>query len=126
MPFELDLGQAWQELTGLPFVFGVWAVRRDFAAMQPETTAALYRLLLKSRDWGLGALAELSRLAATPCGMTPIQVLDYFHQLNYSLGPQEEKGLLTFFRYLVSMGELESLPSLDYFSEIEALDGSLG
>ena len=31
MPFELDLGQAWQELTGLPFVFGVWAVRRDFA-----------------------------------------------------------------------------------------------
>ena len=32
MPFELDLGQAWQELTGLPFVFGVWAVRRDFAA----------------------------------------------------------------------------------------------
>ncbi len=31
LPFELDLGEAWQELTGLPFVFGVWAVRRAFA-----------------------------------------------------------------------------------------------
>ena len=61
MPFELDLGQAWQELTGLPFVFGVWAVRRDFAEAQPELTGSLHRLLLRSRDWGLGSLAELSR-----------------------------------------------------------------
>ena len=25
----LDLGQAWQDMTGLPFVFAVWAIRRD-------------------------------------------------------------------------------------------------
>ena len=27
-PQSLDLGQAWHEFTGLPFVFAVWAVRR--------------------------------------------------------------------------------------------------
>jgi len=100
MPFELDLGQAWQELTGLPFVFGVWAVRRDFAEAHCETTAALHRLLLRSRDWGLRSLPELSRIAGPSFSMTPTQILAYFHQLNYSLDAEHEEGLATFFNYL--------------------------
>ena len=115
MPFELDLGQAWQELTGLPFVFGVWAVRRDFAAAQPEATAALHRLLLRSRDWGLGSLAELSRIAAPFFSMTQTQILAYFRQLNYSLDPAHEEGLATFFNYLYNLGELDEAPQLEYF-----------
>ena len=116
MPFELDLGQAWQELTGLPFVFGVWAVRRDFAAAQPEATEALHRLLLRSRDWGLGSLKELSRIAAAPFGMSPAHVLAYFYQLNFFLSPEHEEGLATFFHYLYNLGELPEEPRLDFFS----------
>ena len=115
MPFELDLGEAWQELTGLPFVFGVWAVRRDFAGAHPEATAALHRLLLRSRDWGLGSLKELSRIATAPFGMSPAQILAYFRQLNYSLDPEHEEGLATFFHYLYNLGELDEAPQLEYF-----------
>jgi chorismate dehydratase len=115
MPFELDLGQAWQELTGLPFVFGVWAVRRDFAQAQPEATAALHRLLLRSRDWGLGSLAALSRMAAAWFSMTPAQILAYFRQLNYSLDSEHEEGLAAFFHYLYNLGELPEEPELEYF-----------
>ncbi len=115
MPFELDLGEAWQELTGLPFVFGVWAVRRDFAQAQPEATRALHWLLLRSRDWGLKSLNELSRIAADPFGMSPAQVLAYFHQLNFFLSPEHEEGLSTFFHYLYSLGELPEEPRLEYF-----------
>jgi chorismate dehydratase len=115
MPFELDLGEAWQELTGLPFVFGVWAVRRDFAAAEPKATAALHRLLLKSRDWGLGSLKELSRVAAAPAGMTPAKIMAYFQQLNYSLDPGHEEGLAAFFHYLYNLGELPEEPELEFF-----------
>jgi chorismate dehydratase len=115
MPFELDLGQAWQELTGLPFVFGVWAVRRDFAGAHPEATHALHRLLRRSRDWGLEALPELSRLAAPAFAMSPAQVLAYFHQLNFFLSPEHEQGLATFFHYLYNLGELAEEPRLEYF-----------
>jgi len=115
MPFELDLGQAWQELTGLPFVFGVWAVRRDFAAGQPKTTDTLHRTLLRSRDWGLGSLAELSRIAAASYGMTPAQILAYFRQLNFFLSPEHEAGLATFFHYLYNLGELDEAARLEYF-----------
>ena len=118
MPFELDLGEAWQELTGLPFVFGVWAVRRAFAQAQPEATLALHRLLLRSQTWGLGSLPELSRMAAAPFGMTPEQVLAYFHQLDYSLGPEHERGLRTFFHYLHEQGELPEEPRAGVFSGI--------
>ncbi len=116
MPFELDLGLAWQELTGLPFVFGVWAVRRDFAATHPSDTAALHRLLLRSREWGLGALPELSRLAAASFSMTPAQILAYFRQLNYALDPEHEEGLATFFHYLYNLGELDEVPRIAYFN----------
>jgi chorismate dehydratase len=117
LPFELDLGQAWQELTGLPFVFGVWAVRRNFAATQPEATAALHRLLLRSRDWGLVSLPELSRIAGPSFSMTPAQILAYFHQLNYSLDPEHEEGLAAFFHYLYNLGELTEEPELEYFNK---------
>lgn len=117
MPFELDLGAAWQDLTGLPFVFGVWAVRRDFARAHPQATAHLHRLLLNSKTWGLGSLPALSQVSAAPFGMTPAQALAYFRQLDYSLGPDHERGLLTFFRYLHRQGELREVPELEYFQE---------
>ena len=33
--YVTDLGQAWREWTGLPMVFAVWAVRREFAQAHP-------------------------------------------------------------------------------------------
>ncbi|MBM4295483.1 MAG: menaquinone biosynthesis protein [Deltaproteobacteria bacterium] len=115
-PYELDLGAAWQELTGLPFVFGVWAVRREFARNQPESATALHRLLLRSRDWGVQALPELSRMAARFSEMSAEQILAYFHQLDFSLGPEQEKGLKTFFQYLQNLEVLASAPELAYFA----------
>jgi chorismate dehydratase len=114
-PHRLDLGAAWQELTGLPQVFGVWAVRRDFAAAQPQASAALHRLLLRSRDWGIQTLPQLSRAAARHSGLPAPQLLAYFEKLDYFLGPEHEQGLLTFCRYLHDLGELPQVPQLAYF-----------
>jgi chorismate dehydratase len=114
-PYELDLGEAWQELTGLPFVFGVWAVRRSFAASEPETAATLHRLLLRSKDWGLAALPELSRLAAPPFGMSAEEILEYFRRLDYSFGPEHQQGLSSFFGYLAELEELPQAPQLEFF-----------
>jgi predicted solute-binding protein len=90
-------------------------VRRDFAAAQPEATDSLHRLLLRSRDWGLGSLAELSRIGAAFFSMSPGQILAYFRRLNYSLDPEHEEGLAAFFHYLYNLGELPEEPRLEYF-----------
>ncbi len=45
-----DLGQAWFELTNLPFVFAVWALRRG------KVDATTKRLLREARDLGLDTM----------------------------------------------------------------------
>ena len=44
----LDLGQAWKDLTGLPFVFAVWAIRRD------QSNSELRQVLMKAKKKGTG------------------------------------------------------------------------
>ena len=48
-----DLGNAWTRMTGLPFVFAVWAIRRDVNGREQ-----LCRKLRNARDTGLEDLAE--------------------------------------------------------------------
>jgi chorismate dehydratase len=50
-----DLGAAWFELTGLPFVYAVWALRR--AADTTEIRAALR----EARDFGMDTLDQIIR-----------------------------------------------------------------
>jgi chorismate dehydratase len=41
-PFETDLGEAWKQMTGLPFVFAVWLANREIdPAWQASFSAAL-------------------------------------------------------------------------------------
>ena len=57
-PYVNDLGAAWKEWTGLPFVFAVWVARRDAdraGALQRST-----RRSSQSRDWGLAHLDVLA------------------------------------------------------------------
>ena len=124
LPFELDLGAAWQQLTGLPFVFGVWAVRRDFAKARPEAAFALHRLLLRSKTWGLGSLAELSQLAAAPFGMTPEQVLGLFPSTGLCPGTGTRTGLAHFFPLPVRTGGIGGRAAVGIFSGI-AVSGQL-
>ena len=58
---RVDLGAEWKAWTGLPFVFAVWAARRDAGL---EAVQAVHRRLLESRAWGLAHLDELAAAAA--------------------------------------------------------------
>src|SRR2546425_3384895 len=48
-----DLGAAWYELTGLPFVYAVWALRRGM------DNKRLRRQLREAKDFGLDTLEEI-------------------------------------------------------------------
>ena len=59
-----DLGQQWLDLSGLPFVFAVWAVRREVARRRPGDVRALHQALLASRDAGVADLCSSAEEAA--------------------------------------------------------------
>jgi chorismate dehydratase len=100
-PHMVDLGQAWKEWTGLPFVFAVWAARRqaDAAAVR-----AVHAALLESRAWGLAHLDLLAAEAAANTGLTEPVCRRYLGDLDYALSYRHLAGLTDFFRRLAHDG----------------------
>ncbi len=100
-PCFTDLGQAWKEWTGLPFVFAVWAARR---AVPVAAAQALHGRLLASRAWGLEHLDLLAAEAAQDTGVPEATCRAYFGDLDYALSYRHLAGLTDFFRRLAQDG----------------------
>jgi chorismate dehydratase len=96
---KVDLGLAWQELTGLPFVYAAWAGRP--AALTPAHVAAL----AAARDRGLEALDTLALEAAAGDPVRAGTFASYLrHNLRYTFGPREQAGLERFHALAAEVG----------------------
>jgi chorismate dehydratase len=83
-----DLGAAWFEMTSLPFVYAVWALRRGVQ------NAELRRLLREARDFGLDTLDSIIR---TRTEYNYDFRKDYLSwHIHYHLGSDEKRGLVKF------------------------------
>lgn len=95
-PFHavVDLGEAWQRLTGgLPFVFALWVARAGVEL------AGLPEALARSRADGMAHLPEIAAEAAGRLGLEPADCRDYLTRvISYDLGPAELAGLRRFAR----------------------------
>lgn len=87
----LDLAAAWRELTGLPFVFALWAARPGAAS------ARLAALLRASYAAGRRDFDALVTAAAGRARLPERLLRDYFERhLRYELGDAERAGLSEF------------------------------
>jgi chorismate dehydratase len=100
-PVRVDLGEEWKAWTGLPFVFAVWAARRDAPAARVRS---IHQRLLESRAWGLDHLDELAVAAAANTGVAEPVCRAYLGDLDYALSYRHLAGLTDFFRRLAQEG----------------------
>ncbi|MGB2568751.1 menaquinone biosynthetic enzyme MqnA/MqnD family protein [Micromonospora citrea] len=105
-----DLGQAWRDWTGLPMVFAVWAVRRDFAAAHPGMVKEVHEAFLRSRDLCLAELDQVAEAAARWEPFDAATLATYFRTLDFSLGERQVAGLREFARRAATAGEAPPLP----------------
>lgn len=106
-----DLGAAWREWTGLPMVFAVWAVRRDFASAHPGVVKDVHQAFLTSREL---CLAELDTVAAAAARWEPFSAAElaaYFRALDFSLGPRQLAGLREFAARAAQAQAVPDLPA---------------
>jgi chorismate dehydratase len=97
-----DLGAAWFELTQLPFVYAVWALRRDV------DTASLRRLLREAKDFGLDTLDYI--ISVRPEYDRDFRK-DYLGwHIHYHLGSDEKKGINKFVELLRKHSGREIFP----------------
>jgi chorismate dehydratase len=103
-PYLVDLGTAWKEWTGLPFVFAVWAARAGVPTRQ------LSVFLEHSLEAGIADLDEIAREASLERGLSMEEATAYFtRHLRFWLGTEEIAGLREFYRRAAREG-LTTLP----------------
>ncbi len=101
----LDLAGEWLEMTGLPFVFAVWAVR------ERSRHRGLVAPFAASLEFGLAELDAIVAETAAETGLAPAVLRDYFtRNLRYRMGPAEQAGLAEFLRRAEAHG-LTSAPA---------------
>jgi cyclic dehypoxanthinyl futalosine synthase len=100
-PHVLDLGQAWWELTGLPFVFAAWCGRKDAVSADDE------RLLDRARLCGLERRDAIADEHASRTGLSASSLRSYLRDaIRYDLGDAERRGLERFYDDAASAGLL--------------------
>ena len=110
-----DLGQMWLELTDLPFVFALWAVRKSFADKQPEVVSSIIKLFGLSKEEGRKNLEDIAKKASEILGIDIDICKKYYELLNYNLDPQQLKGLTSFFEKLYHKKILPQKVQLRFF-----------
>jgi len=110
-----DLGQMWLELTGLPFVFALWAVRKSFADKKPEAVSSTIKLFNRSKEEGNKKLDIIAVKASEVLGISVDICKEYYKLLNYNLDPLQLKGLRTFFEKLYQEKILPQKVQLRFF-----------
>ncbi len=105
-----DLGRLWQERTGLPMVYAV------FACPDPAPPGILdvEEALLSAYRRNRAEPEALARSASERYGYPAGFLARYFEKLRYVFGPRERAGLLTFFELARDAGELEAVPELRF------------
>ena len=114
-PYQLDLGEEWKKLTGLPFVFAMWMMRRD------EVDVGLARLLAEARRCGADMTEELVGRYAAERGWPGDLARRYFTEyLRYEVTDRAKAGLEKFFELVgPGAGGLGILPlrrSVEYLA----------
>src|SRR5437899_2349554 len=91
-----DLGAAWYELTDLPFVYAVWALRRGIE------NATLRSQLREARDFGEDTLESIIRTRTEYDYEFRKDYLGW--HIHYHLGTDEKRGLAKFIELLRKHG----------------------
>ena len=97
-PFQLDLGEAWLESTGKPFVFATWMSRRNLDENAERRVRTAAAVLDHQRRHNRSRLSNIVHRHAIARGRPKFDADLYLSgMLRYEFGAAEADGLRTFF-----------------------------
>ncbi len=106
----LDLAEEWRDMTGLPFVFAVWAGREK--AISLDDTQAI----ISSKNLGMDNIDDVCRAATAEYDANFSLVKSYLTEnIQFDLGEEEIAGMKQYFELAYYHGALEYLPLLNFY-----------
>ncbi|MGA2402574.1 MAG: menaquinone biosynthesis protein [Syntrophobacteraceae bacterium] len=120
-PHVLDLGAAWFEWTGVPFVYAVWVIRKDTVTEKNGQIPDAIETLLSSKRWGRSNIGRICEQAAKTGLLGLSELEEYYNCLGYDFNEGERRGLAMFYSCLQQTGELEWAPRLDIYTSFASV-----
>jgi cyclic dehypoxanthinyl futalosine synthase len=117
----VDLGEEWRRVTGLPFVYALWAGRED--ALEDGDVALLQRSLTD----GLAHRREIASAWAEAHGGPPSLYERYLtDNIRYRLGAEELSGLAAFFDRMRKAGAVGRAVRARFYGGSAAVENGIG
>jgi chorismate dehydratase len=113
--FVWDLGEAWSRWTGLPFVFALWLARKEALEKKADLLMEAQRVLAQAAERAPERLELSAEKAAKKMESSPVDFIQYFRNLHYSLGEAHWKGFLRFASELLAQGAISHVPPLRFW-----------
>lgn len=89
---DFDLAEVWKAMTDLPFVFAVWAIRKDY----PDS-AMVTGIAREAHSAGIQSLGDIAARYAGELGRSPAFWLDYLgNAIHYTLDDRDMEAMQRF------------------------------
>lgn len=119
-----DLAHEWRMLTGKPFVFAFWAIRRGVASEDELSQVA--EAFRASRDAGLTHVCEIAEEWSSKLEFSAEFIARYLTKnIQYSLHPDNIAGMQLFFELAAQLNVLPPAPELRFVRELEIRNSGL-
>ncbi|MEU6857980.1 menaquinone biosynthesis protein [Glycomyces sp. NPDC046736] len=92
----VDLAAEWKDWTGLPMVFAVWAVRREYAEANPGLVKDVHLAFRESVNRSREEIDAVVASAARWEPFAPEALAEYFERLQFGLSERHLAGLREF------------------------------
>ena len=114
----LNLGELWYSFTGHPFVFALWIVRRDSAAVKHAVLKTLAAQLLDAKRLAYDSYEAIAAACLEKRWISAEALVEYWRTISYDLTPAHRTGLQTFYRFAAELGLLPREPKIILFTEL--------
>jgi chorismate dehydratase len=103
LPFEtLDLGQVWNEMTGLPMVFAVWSGRKEVMQERYE------KAFVESCRYGLAHIDDIVQAEAPARGFAADLVRTYLtRHIVFELGDRDLEGMKLYLKHALALDRVQ-------------------
>ena len=109
-PHQLDLGEAWAGISGLPFVFAAWMTRRG------TDLEELPRVLRRQRETNRGRIHDIIDRHASERGWDRELAEHYLCALlRFDLGQRELKAMTVFWQRCHALGLIDEVRPLELY-----------
>ncbi|WP_416149711.1 menaquinone biosynthesis protein [Salipaludibacillus sp. HK11] len=106
--YQYDLGELWDNFTGFPMTYAVFAVRNETIETQADLLSEVHYQFLKSKTHCIdNGFQEMIKSIQYQLGGTTSFWKDYFSGLNYQLSGRHLEGLYYFFDLAWDLNLLE-------------------